>query len=206
MSSAIPLRSNFISLIIIPCFAVGLLSGSAFGTDSSIGHSGLSGNSSLSLTQKSSESSSSAVVQSQSSKHLESASAQVNNTAGKSCLTEPCSSAAAGSYNASKNQSLPSNVSMDTAKQSDGLPTDPNIEMSKKLNPEALMRGFYVFAGLTFIVMIYVAWRSFRKRPTQIHRYGVVANREDLEMAPLDSDDADDDDTTHFDISKHRLQ
>lgn len=55
-------------------------------------------------------------------------------------------------------------------------------------------------------LMLCIIVFSFGKRPTQVHRYGVVANREDLEMAPLDSDDGEEDDTTHFDISKHRLQ
>ncbi|XP_034246812.1 membrane protein FAM174A-like [Thrips palmi] len=102
----------------------------------------------------------------------------------------------------------PSNASASLPNEAEGIVhiSDDSDDLSKKLNPEALMRGFYVFVGLSIIVMAYIAWKSFGKRPTQIHRYGVVGNRDDLEMAPLDSDDGDDDDTTHFDISNHRLQ
>lgn len=121
------------------------------------------------------------------------------NSSNPDCGAKPCvSDTKAPSSNAS--------VPLPNEAESVVHPSDEGDDLSKKLNPEALMRGFYVFVGLSIIVMAYIAWKSFGKRPTTIHRYGVVGHRDDLEMAPLDSDDGDDDDTTHFDISSHRLQ
>jgi len=46
---------------------------------------------------------------------------------------------------------------------------------------------------------------SLRRRQTHIHKYGVIANREDLEMTSLGFGSEDeDDDTTHFDIGKQQ--
>lgn len=118
------------------------------------------------------------------------------------CKTEPCPSAGV-KQNDSKSLKNTTNQESTNPEEGSVGPNDPSAD--KKLNPEALMRGFYVFVGLSAIVMAYIAWKSFGKRPAQVHRYGVIANREDLEMAPLDSDEGDDDDTTHFDLSKHRL-
>ncbi|KAK3912279.1 Protein FAM174C [Frankliniella fusca] len=141
---------------------------------------------------------------SESTKQLQLSGEAHGNSPKSDCLTVSCQSADV-KQNASK--PLASNSSLESAipVEESANTSDPNVELDKKLNPEALMRGFYVFVGLSAIVMVYIAWKSFGKRPAQVHRYGVITNREDLEMAPLDSDDGDDDDTTHFDLSKHRL-
>ncbi|XP_011313554.1 uncharacterized protein [Fopius arisanus] len=72
------------------------------------------------------------------------------------------------------------------------------------LNPGALKRAFYVFAGLSVIVLAYLMIRSFgfKKNPAQmVRKYGVLAHKQDIEMRPLPLDEDDEDDTTVFDIS-----
>lgn len=135
--------------------------------------------------------------------HVETSSNKTNTPVSVGCKVEPCSSDGNGTVKSNVPSSIPSH---EMSSQAEVQATDNSKEFSRKMNPEALKRGFFVFAGLSVIVLMYIAWKSFGKRPTQVHRYGVITNHEDLEMAPLDSDDGegDEDDTTHFDISKHR--
>jgi hypothetical protein len=49
--------------------------------------------------------------------------------------------------------------------------------------------------------MIDVCCRLHRK-VSRVHKYGVLASREDVELTPLGADD-EDDDTIVFDLSSH---
>lgn len=72
------------------------------------------------------------------------------------------------------------------------------------INPGALLRGVYVFVGLTILVMAYIVFRSFRLTKTRaqmVRKYGVLAHRQDVEMRPLPLEEEDDEDTTVFDAS-----
>ncbi|XP_076286028.1 uncharacterized protein LOC143211858 [Lasioglossum baleicum] len=72
------------------------------------------------------------------------------------------------------------------------------------LNTGALKRGLYVFIGLSVLVMAYIMFRNFRLSKTRaqmVRKYGVLANRQDVEMRPLPLDEEDDEDTTVFDAS-----
>ncbi|XP_015119602.1 uncharacterized protein LOC107042884 [Diachasma alloeum] len=89
-----------------------------------------------------------------------------------------------------------SNIKMD--------PTVIPLAHIPSLNPGALKRAFYVFAGLSVIVLAYLMIRSFgfKKNPAQmVRKYGVLAHKQDIEMRPLPLDEDDEDDTTVFDIS-----
>lgn len=100
-----------------------------------------------------------------------------------------------------------------TSKQIDVNKTAQNRDTQKKhvgeehatsLNTGALMRGFYVFVGLSVLVMAYIVFRSFRFNKTRaqmVRKYGVLAHRQDVEMRPLPLDEEDDEDTTVFDAS-----
>lgn len=72
----------------------------------------------------------------------------------------------------------------------------------RNLNSGALLRGFSVFVGLSAIVVIYIVIRaiSMRRKKTTIRKYGILTNREDVEMTPLGAED-DEEDTTLFDVS-----
>lgn len=72
------------------------------------------------------------------------------------------------------------------------------------LNPGALLRGIYVFVGLSVLVMAYIVFRSFRfskTRAQMVRKYGILAHRQDVEMRPLPLEEEDDEDTTVFDAS-----
>ncbi|XP_078042555.1 uncharacterized protein LOC144472953 [Augochlora pura] len=72
------------------------------------------------------------------------------------------------------------------------------------LNAGALKRGLYVFIGLSVLVMAYIMFRNVRLSKTRaqmVRKYGVLANRQDVEMRPLPLDEEDDEDTTVFDAS-----
>lgn len=100
-----------------------------------------------------------------------------------------------------------------TSKQTDVNKTAQSIDTQKKhvgeehatsLNAGALKRGFYVFVGLSVLVMAYIVFRSFRFNKTRaqmVRKYGVLAHRQDVEMRPLPLDEEDDEDTTVFDAS-----
>ncbi|XP_046399016.1 membrane protein FAM174A-like [Ischnura elegans] len=72
------------------------------------------------------------------------------------------------------------------------------------MNFGALLRGFYVFLGLSVIVIMYFTVRAIRlgRKKTKVKKYGILASREDVEMTPLGVDD-DEEDNTIFDISSH---
>ncbi|KAI4496041.1 hypothetical protein M0802_008081 [Mischocyttarus mexicanus] len=72
------------------------------------------------------------------------------------------------------------------------------------LNSGALLRGFYVFIGLSILVMAYIVFRNLRLSKTRaqmIRKYGILAHRQDVEMRPLPLEEEDDEDTTVFDAS-----
>ncbi|XP_063988991.1 uncharacterized protein LOC135168578 [Diachasmimorpha longicaudata] len=93
------------------------------------------------------------------------------------------------------------------AGQENNITMDPTViplAHIPSLNPGALKRAFYVFAGLSIIVLAYLMIRSFgfKKNPAQmVRKYGVLAHKQDIEMRPLPLDEDDEDDTTVFDIS-----
>nr|XP_022903902.1 membrane protein FAM174-like [Onthophagus taurus] len=75
------------------------------------------------------------------------------------------------------------------------------------LNEPALHRLFYVLLGLSTVTVCYVAMKMYRvrkgvTRPTHVRKYGVLAQRSDIEMEPLHLDDDEDDDTV-FDVGAH---
>ncbi|PBC33567.1 hypothetical protein APICC_00902 [Apis cerana cerana] len=113
-----------------------------------------------------------------------------------------------------------------TSKQTDDNKTAHATETRKEhvgeghatsLNAGALKRGFYVFVGLSVLVLAYIVFRSFRyltvlkltihvlklnkTRAQMVRKYGVLAHRQDVEMRPLPLDEEDDEDTTVFDAS-----
>lgn len=64
----------------------------------------------------------------------------------------------------------------------------------------ALLRSFYVFLGMSGLVVIYISFRTCRLRsgappPTIVRKYGVVGRRSDMEMLPLPLNEEEDDDT-----------
>lgn len=71
-------------------------------------------------------------------------------------------------------------------------------------NKPMLMRALYVLLAVTGVVVIYFvtrAWRLRRKR-SKSRKYGLITARgTDMEMAPLDQDDDEDDDMTVFDMN-----
>ncbi|CAD6215700.1 GSCOCG00000511001-RA-CDS [Cotesia congregata] len=72
------------------------------------------------------------------------------------------------------------------------------------LDSGAMMRAFYVFLGLSVIGVAYLIFRSTRLRnsPAQmVRKYGILANKQDIEMRPLPLDEEDDDDNIVFDAS-----
>ncbi|XP_057331189.1 uncharacterized protein LOC130671361 [Microplitis mediator] len=72
------------------------------------------------------------------------------------------------------------------------------------LDSGAMMRAFYVFLGLSVIGVAYLVFRStrLRKGPAQmVRKYGILANKQDIEMRPLPLDEEDDDDNVVFDAS-----
>lgn len=80
----------------------------------------------------------------------------------------------------------------------------PEVVHSTSLNSGALLRGFYVFVGLTTLALAYMVFRSFRlnkSRTQMVRKYGVLAHKQDMEMRPLPLDEDDEDDTTVFDAT-----
>ncbi|XP_017885869.1 uncharacterized protein LOC108628458 [Ceratina calcarata] len=91
-----------------------------------------------------------------------------------------------------------------TAQSTDTQKKHVGEEHATSLNAGALKRGFYVFVGLSVLVMAYIVFRSFRFNKTRaqmVRKYGVLAHRQDVEMRPLPLDEEDDEDTTVFDAS-----
>lgn len=77
------------------------------------------------------------------------------------------------------------------------------------LNTGAMIRGFYVFLGLSLLTIFYFLYKTYRLRngtqpPTQVRKYGVLTKRGDVEMLPLPLDDDDEDDTV-FDLGNHSM-
>ncbi|XP_029055409.2 uncharacterized protein LOC114882673 [Osmia bicornis bicornis] len=102
----------------------------------------------------------------------------------------------------------------DTTLKADVNKTNTQVTGSRKehvgeghttsLNVGALKRGFYVFVGLSVLVMAYIVFRSFRLSKTRaqmVRKYGVLTHRQDVEMRPLPLSEEDDEDTTVFDAS-----
>ena len=81
---------------------------------------------------------------------------------------------------------------------------DQNLFQHLLNNKPMLMRAFYVLLAVTSIVIVYFvmrAWRLRRKR-SKSRKYGLITARgTDMEMAPLDQDDDEDDDMTVFDMN-----
>lgn len=76
---------------------------------------------------------------------------KLGNTSQPDCGTKPC---LPKSKNSSSNANEPFPIDAEHI-------SDESDDLSKKLNPEALMRGFYVFVGLSIIVMAYIAWKRY---------------------------------------------
>ncbi|KAJ8935019.1 hypothetical protein NQ314_013044, partial [Rhamnusium bicolor] len=65
-------------------------------------------------------------------------------------------------------------------------------------------RGVFVFAGITLLFIMYLTFKTYRKRNKKnvlIKKYGVKTRRTDVEMEPLPLDD-DEEDETVFDLGK----
>jgi len=98
---------------------------------------------------------------------------------------------------------IPNKVVTSASKNVTGpFPIPPNSK-EDIIQSGALLRGFYVFLGLSALTMIYFLFRSYRLRhgsqpSTTVRKYGITARRSDMEMRPLELDDEDDD--TLFEI------
>lgn len=109
------------------------------------------------------------------------------------------------------------NISMSVNKTDEILGNKSESVVKKQVSPSGLnetyskyasgaaLRGLYVFIGLSGVVMLYIAVKLIRlkRKKTHIRKYGLLSNADDLEMAPLDADDDDDEDTTLFDAHNH---
>ncbi|KAJ1519241.1 hypothetical protein ONE63_011573 [Megalurothrips usitatus] len=198
VKSVVKMSKVMLPMTVFLVFMCGTAMGDSSSVDTSILKSNSSSPISVSLPPKSSDISKS--IPSSKFDQVDATLSRIGKSGGNSTKSDNVADGKHDNPKASTNNTSPDSSSPDAS--------IPSGDLGRKLNPEALMRGFYVFVGLSVIVMAYIAWKTFGKRPTEVHRYGVVANREDLELAPLDSDDADgeEDDTTHFDINKHRLK
>jgi len=60
-------------------------------------------------------------------------------------------------------------------------------------NTDMLYRGFYVFLGVTILVVLYFGIKTYRTKQRPSRSYGLIASRgETIELNPLDSDSEDD--------------
>ncbi|KAF2884235.1 hypothetical protein ILUMI_21927 [Ignelater luminosus] len=80
--------------------------------------------------------------------------------------------------------------------------------LKEEMQSGALLRGFYVFVGLSVVIMMYFIFRSYRLRhgsqpSTTVRKYGVTARRSDMEMRPLELEEDDDD--TLFEINNRNI-
>ncbi|XP_075215100.1 membrane protein FAM174A [Lycorma delicatula] len=75
---------------------------------------------------------------------------------------------------------------------------------SSKVNSTTVMEGFFIFAGLSVAVVLYFTVKAIRlrRRRCRVRKYGLLTNREDVEMTPL-GEEEDDEDSTVFDINDH---
>lgn len=74
-------------------------------------------------------------------------------------------------------------------------------------NKDMLLRTLYVLIGVTSIVILYFVFRAWRirGRRSKSRKYGLITTRgSDLEMAPLDADDEDDDMTVFEMNDRHK--
>ncbi|KAJ9575884.1 hypothetical protein L9F63_007250 [Diploptera punctata] len=76
---------------------------------------------------------------------------------------------------------------------------------NRNIGTGAVIRGFYVFVGLGAIVVMYIVVRTIRlkRKKTTVRKYGVLTNREDVEMTPLGAED-EEEESTLFDMTKSR--
>ncbi|ESO88182.1 hypothetical protein LOTGIDRAFT_234730 [Lottia gigantea] len=70
-------------------------------------------------------------------------------------------------------------------------------------NKAMLLRTLYVLIALTSIIVVYFMVRAFRLRHkrNKSRKYGLITAPNDLEMAPLDQEDDDEDDMTVFELN-----
>ncbi|XP_033749202.1 membrane protein FAM174-like [Pecten maximus] len=74
-------------------------------------------------------------------------------------------------------------------------------------NKDMLLRTLYVLIGVTSVVILYFVFRAWRirGRRSKSRKYGLITTRgSDLEMAPLDADDEDDDLTVFEMNDRHK--
>lgn len=78
------------------------------------------------------------------------------------------------------------------------------INWPSNFNSTTAVTGFYVFACLSAVIVVYFVVKAIRlrRRKSKIRRYGIIASREDVEMTPLGDED-EDEDSTVFDINEH---
>lgn len=79
-------------------------------------------------------------------------------------------------------------------------------KLSEMYQKGTIKRAFYVLIGITGIVVIYFIVRTVksRRKRSKSKKYGVISMPgNDLEMAPLDADD-DEDDVTVFEVNGHK--
>ncbi|XP_031828173.1 uncharacterized protein LOC116425098 [Nomia melanderi] len=102
------------------------------------------------------------------------------------------------------NITLKSSVDNKTTNTTEPRKEHEGIGHPTTLNTGALKRGIYVFIGLSVLIMAYIMFRNLRLNKTRaqmVRKYGILANRQDVEMRPLPLDEEDDEDTTVFDAS-----
>ncbi|CAH0551675.1 unnamed protein product [Brassicogethes aeneus] len=75
-----------------------------------------------------------------------------------------------------------------------------------ELEAGAVVRGVWVFVGISVLFIMYMAFQTYKKRnhrPVIVKKYGIKTRRTDVEMEPLPLDE-DDDDETLFDLGSLR--
>lgn len=84
------------------------------------------------------------------------------------------------------------------------LTETPFLNWPSNFNSTTAVTGFYVFACLSAVIVVYFVVKAIRlrRRKSKIRRYGIIASREDVEMTPLGDED-EDEDSTVFDINEH---
>ncbi|KAJ8925310.1 hypothetical protein NQ315_009140 [Exocentrus adspersus] len=120
---------------------------------------------------------------------------QINNIASVKKQTKKEDVASVSSVNAKS--VTPTKASVNDSNMKIGTNTNQNTEIESG----ALMRGIFVFVGITMLFIMYIAYKTYRRKNNNvvIKKYGVRTRKSDIEMEPLPLDE-DDEDETVFDL------
>ncbi|OWF41622.1 membrane protein FAM174-like [Mizuhopecten yessoensis] len=98
-------------------------------------------------------------------------------------------------------------VSKDNSTSNGTDPNDDGFFGTIVENKDMLLRTLYVLIGVTSVVILYFVFRAWRirGRRSKSRKYGLITTRgSDLEMAPLDADDEDEDMTVFEMNDRHK--